>query len=591
MGACVSSTAVSMREAPTPVVLGNVDSEQGGEHQGITTALKAKMSPTIVISRWDPQWLTVKTGFNRRFNSTANWYAVCNNAEDVKRCVDACGFFGIRPTIGSGYHCYENFAVENSGGMIIDCAMMNGVSSDASGEFVVLEPGIYNWQASLAMFKLFNKTLPSGSCYSVCAGGHICGGGYGLLSRLYGVTSDYLAGVEMVTMDKDKRAKVVVAMEDSKDEDMQNLAWASTGSGGCQFGVITKYYFKHSLLPAAPESAFLTKLSIPFKKLSKDTFKNIYRNYGNYWNEQGKEKRTWNMFTLLKGNWAGDDCSKSLHINIQTLDRDTMRDFLDHMGIDANWIFVPEDASLHKANVETRREPVRAPQSRTLRLTNGLDVPYLEYPWLTCTQYLNASGENRRFKNTGANHTKPLTEAMLDTCWKWQTMTSEDLPRKFKRSDGSPQILAPGGALVQMDSYGGRVNYNPDGSPVPSTKTAVSSRTSIMKLQYQAYWYDAEDDEINKYFVNNFYKEMYAATDGVPKPSHSNGTDGAYINYPAVELGLEQQQYAPLYWPSYDNYARLQKTKRRWDPNNCFHFPQSIQSQPLLQQSDFEVSA
>jgi FAD/FMN-containing dehydrogenase len=39
-------------------------------------------------------------------------------------------------------------------------------------------------------------TIPGGSCYSVGAGGHICGGGYGLLSRKYGLTVDHLVAVQ-----------------------------------------------------------------------------------------------------------------------------------------------------------------------------------------------------------------------------------------------------------------------------------------------------------------------------------------------------------------------------------------------------------
>jgi len=487
----------------------------------------------------------------------------------------------------------------NTGGLIIDCAMMNGISSvpmdsstqlnlkQAGEELIALEPGIYNWQAALALFKLFGKSLPSGSCYSVCAGGHICGGGYGLLSRLQGLTSDYLYGLEMVTMDKDRKAKIVVATEDSEDENLRDLVWANTGSGGGHFGVITKYYFKRSLLPEAPTCAFLAVVSINFADLDKEAFKAIYRTYGAYWNHQGQEQRTWNMFTLLKGNWAGEDGTGSLSIIIQTLDLETMREFLEVMGINGLWKSDPQNAYLLHVNAEIKSEHCRAPKSRAMSLSNQWEVQFLEYPYLTCTQFLNGSGENRRFKNTGAYHTKPLTEAMLDTCWKWQTIKSHDLPVRYTRPDGSLQQLAPGGALIQLDSYGGRVNFNLDGSPVPTSKTSGAHRTSIMTVQYQCYWYDSEDDPINLYYINNFYREMYTETDGVPKPSVSNGTDGAYISYPDIELGVEQRQYAPLYWPDYDNYKRLQKTKREWDPNNTFNFAQSIKGQPLLHPSDF----
>ncbi|WP_164214151.1 FAD-binding protein, partial [Stenotrophomonas maltophilia] len=58
-----------------------------------------------------------------------------------------------------------------------------------------------NWTVYRTLLNGFGKTLPAGSCYSVGAGGHITGGGYGLLSRLHGLTVDWLTGVDIVTWD------------------------------------------------------------------------------------------------------------------------------------------------------------------------------------------------------------------------------------------------------------------------------------------------------------------------------------------------------------------------------------------------------
>merc|ERR1712187_715476 len=110
-----------------------------------------------------------------------------------------------------------------------------------------------------------------------------------------------------------------------------------------------------------------------------------------------------------------------------------MRDFLEFMGVNGLWKSDPQKAHLLHVNAEMQTEPCRAPKSRAMSLRNQWEVQFLEYPYLTCTQFLNGSGENRRFKNTGAYHTKPLTEAMLDTCWKWQTIKSLDLPVRYTR--------------------------------------------------------------------------------------------------------------------------------------------------------------
>merc|ERR1712228_1008216 len=135
------------------------------------------------------------------------------------------------------------------GGMLIDVSMMDDISTTtqlATGEtLVVVEPGTYNWKVALHLFKLFGKLLPGGSCYSVCAGGHICGGGYGLNSRECGLTVDYIYGVEVVTADENGVVKATTVTADTVDETgkSQDLLWACKGGGGQQFGIITKYYF------------------------------------------------------------------------------------------------------------------------------------------------------------------------------------------------------------------------------------------------------------------------------------------------------------------------------------------------------------
>src|SRR4029077_2910191 len=97
------------------------------------------------------------------------------------------------------------------------------------------------------------------SCYSVGAGGHICGGGYGLLSRLQGLTVDWLYGVEGVHVTADRQARLVRVTQDSTDPKELDLLWGHTGGGGGNFGIITRYLFKQ--LPAAPSEAWLASLS------------------------------------------------------------------------------------------------------------------------------------------------------------------------------------------------------------------------------------------------------------------------------------------------------------------------------------------
>ena len=116
-----------------------------------------------------------------------------------------------------GRDCYEGFVsnkMPDAPGevlSILDIGQMNQLAYDPNGQISSvlvpasphryafrLEPGCQNWDTSVALYKLAGKTLPSGSCYSVGLGGHICGGGYGLLSRKYGLVCDWLDGVDLL---------------------------------------------------------------------------------------------------------------------------------------------------------------------------------------------------------------------------------------------------------------------------------------------------------------------------------------------------------------------------------------------------------
>ena len=167
---------------------------------------------TITVTRQDARYNTLKKGFNLRWPSVdsdaASRIELVENADDaaaaLQRIVDA----GRRPTVRSGGHCYEDFVSNNPGGAILDLSLLTQASAERKGDGRYrVAPGTQNWNGYLELYKQHNVTLPGGSCYSVGAGGHICGGGYGLLSRLQGLTVDWLSAVDILTVDA--RGKVV----------------------------------------------------------------------------------------------------------------------------------------------------------------------------------------------------------------------------------------------------------------------------------------------------------------------------------------------------------------------------------------------
>src|SRR6185437_8198360 len=78
--------------------------------------------------------------------------------------------------------------------------------------------------------------IPAGTCPSVGIGGHVLGGGFGLASRAWGLASDNLLAVQIVTAD----GKVIVA----DPTHHADLYWACRGGGGGNFGIATRFTFR-----------------------------------------------------------------------------------------------------------------------------------------------------------------------------------------------------------------------------------------------------------------------------------------------------------------------------------------------------------
>jgi hypothetical protein len=167
---------------------------------------------------------------------------------------------------------------------------------------------------------------------------------------------------------------------------------------------------------------------------------------------------------------------------------------------------------------------------------------------------VNGSGQIQRAKHKSAYMTSPFPQAHIQTIYTALTDTHYSNPL----------------AQLQIDSYGCQVNA------VASATTAVPQRSSIMKLQYQTYWAQPQDDDINLNWITNLYTSVYSATGGVP--ASNSITDGCFINYPDVDL--------PASWPDLyykASYPALQMVKAQWDPLNVFNHAQSIvpATQPL----------
>jgi FAD/FMN-containing dehydrogenase len=513
--------------------------------------------------------LSDRQGFDRRwFAPELDAMYVPTRIDEVADAVrDAIALHGRDVKVTSGRHCYENFVYNDNTRAVIDMSALNQVGFDRERGMYFVDAGCENWTVYRTLLNGFGRTLPAGSCYSVGAGGHITGGGYGLLSRLHGLTVDHLHAVDIITWEAARgEARLRHVSAQSSDAAERGLFWALCGAGGGNFGVIARYWFAE--LPEAPEHATLWTLAWNWSDMTLPSFRALLAEYAELMTDLPD-----NAFTLLKLNHVA----------------------AGQLGLVLQVASPPGTAHReHCLHAERHVETLQARFSRVAR-TTPLLKPFGGHPgymhtlpaseqaqhltYLEALQTLNGSGPNQfgKYKSAYMKQAFPIEQA--DAIHHWLQV----VPAGLQAADMAQSLL-------QVDSYGGAINRH------ASAATAVPQRSSIMKLQYQTYWNnDSSPGASNRPpyttqeaahvgWIDGMYRDVYAAYGGTPDPARDpHGiVDGCYYNYPDSALGTHADgDIDRALWLYFlDNYRKnprnLVDIKRYWDPTNVFHHPQSL---------------
>lgn len=515
-----------------------------------------------------PVVLSDRQGFNRRWFA-ANLEAVyvpTNDTEAVTQIGEAVSRYGRDVKVVSGRHCYENFAYNDTTKAVIDMSAMTRVGWDEQRAAFFVEAGCENWSVYRTLLNGFNKTLPAGSCYSVGAGGHITGGGYGLLSRLHGLTVDQLSAVDIVTWNKVSNSAELHHVSASGSKDEQDLFWALRGAGCGNFGVILRYYF--ATLPTAPEFASLYTLSWDWTSLHPNSFADLLAAYSEFVSVLPETD-----FSLLKLTHVS---AGQIGMTVQSVSP-AGATLLDHRAAVEQRYAAARTRFAAIAEPTPLRNPLGGHPGWMTTLVGTENVQHVTY--LEALQTLNGSGPNQFGKYKSAYMNKAFPPDQPATIYRWLHTTPNGVPE----TDMSQSLL-------QVDSYGGAINR------VASDATAVPQRDAIMKLQYQTYWlnaarpgegqqppYDKQADAHLRW-INEFYREVYVDYGGTPNPAKdpSGTVAGTYYNYPDDVLGTHADGNVDnALWLYFlrnfrDNARNLVAVKRRWDPADVFHHAQSI---------------
>ena len=164
----------------------------------------------------------------------------CANKSDVVRCVRFAREHGLLVSVGgAGHNIAGNAACDD--GFMISLRKMKSVQVDADGKRASVEPGVTLGELDAAT-QAHGLVTPTGINSTTGIAGLTLGGGFGWISRKYGLTADNLLLAEIVTAKGD-----VVTVSAGENPD---LFWGIRGGGG-NFGIVTSFEFR--LHPLGPE--------------------------------------------------------------------------------------------------------------------------------------------------------------------------------------------------------------------------------------------------------------------------------------------------------------------------------------------------
>lgn len=155
--------------------------------------------------------------------------AAVTSAHDVAHCLDFAQRFELPIAIRSGGHSY--IGASTGPGLVIDVRPLRSVGVGNDTATIGGGAALVDVYTSLARHGV---SIPAGSCPSVGVGGLALGGGVGVVTRRYGLTSDRITAATVVSA-----AGETIVADSSHHPD---LYWALRGGGG-SFGIVTDLTF------------------------------------------------------------------------------------------------------------------------------------------------------------------------------------------------------------------------------------------------------------------------------------------------------------------------------------------------------------
>ncbi|KAF8653762.1 hypothetical protein HU200_061878 [Digitaria exilis] len=219
---------------------------------GFLSCLSINIPPSLIHTPSSNSYspLLMSTVQNRRYalpGPTRPLVIVAANETAHVQTTVVCGRrHGVHVRTRSGGHDYEGLSytsVNHKHFAVLDLAKLRAIHVDATRAEAWVESGATLgelYYAAAAANRTFG--FPAGNCPTVGVGGHLSGGGFGALSRKYGLSADNV--IDAIVVDAQGRLL-------NKSTMGKDLFWAIRGGGGESFGVVVSWKVR---LVAVPET-------------------------------------------------------------------------------------------------------------------------------------------------------------------------------------------------------------------------------------------------------------------------------------------------------------------------------------------------
>ncbi len=201
-------------------------------------AFTARLRGRVLVAT-DAAYDEARTIWNGMIDRRPGLIVQCAGAANVVNAVRFAAENQLLVAVRGGGHNIAGNAVCD-GGMVIDLTPMKSVRVDATTKTAWVEPG-----ATLADLDMetqaFRLALPTGINSTTGIAGLTLGGGFGWITRKFGLTIDNLLSADVVTANGE--------LVRASPTEHRDLFWAIRGGGG-NFGVVTAFEFRlHELGP------------------------------------------------------------------------------------------------------------------------------------------------------------------------------------------------------------------------------------------------------------------------------------------------------------------------------------------------------